>query len=298
MNTTLVIMAAGMWSRYGWLKQIDAFGPDNETLLEYAVYDAWQAWFTKVVFVIREDFADVFKQKIWTKLPVELDVCYVYQSMTSKLPHVFDTTYREKPRGTGHAVLVAEDVVNEPFCVINADDYYGKEWFELMQSYLQHIQPHQCCMIWYGLKNTLSPHGSVNRWICTINDSHDLVWVKEHHKIVQKDELLAEDMHHNELSLDVLVSMNFRWFHPSIFAAIQGYFTDFIQAFPADTKREFYIPLVVNNFIQNEWSSCKVLPCEAQRCGVTYPEDKQRTQAVLQGFINDWIYPTPLFSSI
>jgi dTDP-glucose pyrophosphorylase len=294
MKPTLLILAAGIGSRYGGLKQLDGFWPAGETILEYSVYDAIRAGFGKVVFVIRPDFEQAFREKIGSRFEGNIDVSYVYQELTSCVPNWFSTNHREKPRGTGHAVLVAKDEITTPFAVINADDYYGISWYTSITDYLtHHITPTKCAMVWYVLKNTLSENGKVNRWICEADDDDHLISVNERHSLERRDDGNVRDMHDRMIDEDSIVSMNFWWFDASIFAIIQTLFEEFLEKRGDDPTYEFYIPSVVNNFIR-AGNTCKVIPCDAQWCGVTYPEDKEHTRSLLSSLTKANTYPTPL----
>ena len=298
MKPTLLILAAWLGSRYGGnvLKQMDHFWPNQETLLEYSVYDALRAGFGKVVFVIRESFAETFKKEIGSKFDKQIPVEYVYQDMESCIPDGFSVQHREKPRGTGHAVLVAKDVIDTPFVVINADDYYGVDAYQQMFHYLTHQDNTQeCAMVWYILKNTLSPYGSVNRGVCRVDEHGVLHSVVEHLKLKHGDDGVIRDMHGDEIHDESIVSMNFWWFHPSIFWYIEKLFREFLEKQGMDPTYEFFIPSVVNNFI-HEGGVCRVMISEDNRCGVTYPDDKVYVQETLSRLIDRWVYNTPLFS--
>jgi len=297
MKPTLLILAAGLWSRYGGgvLKQMDVFWPNHETLLEYSVYDAVRAGFGKVVFVIRKEFADTFKKTIGSKFAHKIEVAYVYQEMTSYVPTGMDITHRTKPRWTWHAVLVAKNEINTPFAVINADDYYGVNAYQQMCESLQTIQwSKECSMVGYVLKNTLSPFGSVNRGICHVNEKRELVAVSEWLKLSRGKDGVIRDMHDRIANENSIVSMNFRWFSPSIFNHIEQLFLLFLEKQGMDPTYEFFIPTVVNNFI-HEGGTCKVMVSKDNRCGVTNPEDKQYVQETLSWLIEYWVYKTPLF---
>lgn len=295
MSATLVVLAAGIGSRYGGLKQVDDFWPHGETILEYSIYDAMRAGFNHIVCVIRPEIEEIFEEKIAKKLRTHISLTCVYQEKTSFIPEWFSIDHREKPWGTGHAVLVTKDVVKGPFAVINADDYYGVEWFGKIYECLQHIEPTTCCMVGYTLKNTLSAHGTVNRGVCEINEQWNLESVVERHKLERRDDGNVRDLHDRMVDETEVVSMNFRWFHESFFEGLGTLFSNFLQERGSDSTYEFYIPLAVNDFI-HKGNSCKVLPCDAQRCGVTNAEDKARTQEVLGELVESGVYPSPLFA--
>ncbi|MEO0876999.1 MAG: sugar phosphate nucleotidyltransferase [Bacteroidota bacterium] len=233
MKPTLVILAAGMGSRYGGLKQIDGVGPNEEPIIEYSIYDAIRAGFGKVVFIIRRDIEAAFKAKFAGKFEDQIAVDYVYQEKDSFVPAGTDTAYREKPWGTAHAMLVAAPAVQEPFAVINADDYYGVEAFQTIHKFLtEDCTPSQHSMVGYILRNTLSDHGTVNRGVATADDGY-LTTVVERLKIGHRNDsvsyLIDEEPH--ELDIDSVVSMNFWGFHPAIFEQTERMFHEFIYYF-------------------------------------------------------------------
>ena len=274
---------------------MDGFWPHGETILEYSVYDALRAWFGKVVFVIREDFAPAFKEQIGSKFENALEVEYVYQKMDSYVPEDFSTHHREKPWGTAHAVLVAKEKINEPFVVINADDYYGVDAYKKMYDYLQNnVSEKQCSMVWYILKNTLSPYGSVNRGVCNVKQDNTLISVSERLSLQRGDNGIVRDMHGREADENAIVSMNFWWFDASNFDYIERLFHLFLEKQGIDPTYEFFIPSVVNNFI-HEWAQCKVMISEDNRCGVTNRDDKQYVQETLSHLIENNVYPSVLF---
>jgi len=295
-NKTLIILAAGMWSRYGWLKQIDEFWPHWETILEYSVFDAIQAWFTDVVFVIRKEFSDIFHEKLWSKIEESIKVHYVFQEMTSYIPEWFSVEHREKPWGTAHAILVAKDCVEWPFMVINADDWYGRSAFELMWKYLEEdLSDDRFAMVWYMLHKTLSPYWTVNRGACKVDMStNTLQSVQEHHKIGREQDNIIRDELWNELEDHTVVSMNFWWFDNSMFDILESKFLGFIKEHGHEPKKEFYIPTVCDDLIK-EWSHvCDVMISEDIWCGVTYPDDKTYVRSVIEAIVDWWTYPKKL----
>ena len=265
MKPTLLILAAGMGSRFGGLKQIEPVGPNGETILEYSVYDAIRAGFGKVVFVIRESFAESFKTRFESKLAGKIEISYVYQE-TDMLPEGFQLPDgREKPWGTGHAVLMAKDAINEPFAVINADDFYGAEAYRVIAEYLtQVITPEKYAMVGYRLNNTLSEFGSVSRGICVTDEKNQLTKITETHKIrPEGNQILCESEGNEtfELKGNETVSMNFWGFHPSIFENIKTQFIDFLSHNINQPKSEFYIPFVVFEMIKTKQISVEVFTC-------------------------------------
>lgn len=296
MKATLLVLAAWLGSRYGWLKQMDWFGPSGETILEYSVYDAIKAWFDHVVFVIREEFAEAFDKQIGSKIKGHAKVTYVYQSLDACVPDGFTTDHREKPWGTSHALLVAKDVVKTPFAVINADDRYGNHSYQQMMNYLnKYCDAQTCLMLGYVLRKTLSKHGSVNRGICQVDNSNNLLGVVEHLNISSHGDTTAIDGDGVVLPIDSIVSMNFRWFHPSIFSFLQEQFESFLSQYGEDSKREFFIPLLVDVFITEAEGDCKVFACKDDWCGVTNPEDKPHVQVKFTQMSEAWLYPSVLW---
>lgn len=292
---TLVVLAAGLGSRYGGLKQMNGFGPSNETLLEYGVYDAIQAWFEKVVFIIRESFAQEFKDRIWSKLSKKIEVTYVCQEIDAQVPEQFVWLIpdRQKPRGTAHAVLVARDVVTTPFAVINADDFYGRAAYLQIATFLHTSAPEDMWLVGYVLKNTISPYGAVNRGVCSV-DAGKLVSVHEHLKINSQEGDFV-DQEGIVVAPDTIVSMNFRWFHPSFFQAIEDWFIKFLSLYALQKKGEYFIPLTVDTYLQQHKWTCEVMMSHDIRCGVTYPEDNPFVQQHIGSLVKQWVYPEKLW---
>ena len=299
MKPTLLILAAGMGSRYGGLKQIEPVGPNGETILEYSVFDAIRAGFGKVVFVIRESFSADFKARFESKLKGKIDIEYVYQEI-NKLPKGFSLPEgREKPWGTGHAVLMAKDAIQEPFAAINADDFYGAEAYQVISKYLtESVKPDQYSMVGYQLNKTLSEFGSVSRGICVTNTQNKLTKITETHKIRQEGvKVLCEvgDDMNFELTGNETVSMNFWGFHPSIFTNIENQFIDFLNENILLPKSEFYIPFVVFEMIQKNQASVEVLSADSPWFGVTYQDDKPLVISQIQKLTNFGVYPEKLW---
>jgi len=299
MKPTLLILAAGMGSRFGGLKQIEPVGPNGETILEYSIYDAIRAGFGKVVFVIRDSFAESFKGLFESKLKGKIEICYVYQE-TNMLPEGFQIPEsREKPWGTGHAVLMAKDSINEPFAVINADDFYGAEAYQVIADYLTtSVKPERYAMVGYQLNNTLSEFGSVSRGICETDNNKQLTKITETHKIRYEDNRIVcetETQQIAKLKGDETVSMNFWGFHPSIFSNIETQFIDFLTHNINEPKSEFYIPFVVFEMIKSGLISVEVLTADSPWFGVTYKEDKQYVVDQIQILTNKGVYPEKLW---
>lgn len=299
MKPTLLVLAAGMGSRYGALKQMDGVGPNNEAILDYSIFDAKRAGFGKVVFVIRKDFAEAF-EKINNSERFGMPVEYVYQSL-DKLPEGFSIPEgRVKPWGTGHAVLMAADVIHEPFAVINADDFYGKEAYEVMAQYLTECESKKGAysMVAYKLRNTLSDFGTVSRGVCTQNRCHFLQTIVERTSIAKTAEGAAytDETGEHSLDLDTLVSMNFFGFTPDFMEHLKDGFKEFLQG-PAQTniKAEYYIPLEVNKQINSKNAKLKVLSSDAVWFGVTYKEDKPDVMKKIVNLIEKGVYPNKLW---
>ena len=294
MKPTLLILAAWMWSRYGWLKQLDTFGVHDETILEYSVYDAIRAWFGHIIFIIRSSFEEEFNERIVTKLPNTCTYSTVCQEFDSHIPAWFSIDHREKPWGTWHAVLVAEEYIKTPFAVVNADDYYWVDGYRQIVNFLQNeCKSNQFGMVWYSLEKTLSEHGTVNRWVCHVED-WTLQKVVEHHKIGRNDWWIITDEFDDELDEKTVVSMNFWWFDVSFLSIIQEERQNFLEEFGDQPKSEFYLPSVCNVAINSKSMNCKVMVSTDRWCGVTYESDKPIVQDYLQKLHENWTYPSPL----
>ena len=299
MQPTLMILAAGMASRYGSMKQIQSFGPGGETIMDYSIYDAIRAGFGKVVFIIREDFAENFKAIFEPKLKGKIATEYVYQDKDAFVPDVAVPADRTKPWGTGHAVLCARDVVKEPFAVINADDFYGKDSFEKAASFLKNqCDEKTAAIIGYELAKTLSDHGTVSRGVCEVNDSGQLVSINERTKIYRDaDRIVYEENDAKwEVPYNSSVSMNFWCFHPSVFGIIEKLFQDFVQENYTNIKSEFFIPIIGDDFVKNRGGVIKVIPTSAQWFGVTYKEDAPVVQASVEKLVAEKEYPASLWA--
>jgi choline kinase len=298
MKPTLLILAAGMGSRFGGLKQVEPVGPNGETILEYSIFDAIRAGFGKVVFVIRESFAENFKNHFEPKLAGKIDIKYVYQE-TNMLPQGYLLPEgREKPWGTGHAVLISKNAINEPFAVINADDFYGMEAFKTLSKYLAtQISSTKYAMVGYQLDKTLSEFGSVSRGICITDSKNQLTKITETHKIrPENGKIMCETgTETNELSGNEIVSMNFWGFHPSIFSNIESQFIEFLDKNINQPKSEFYIPFVVFEMIKRELVSVEVLTADSQWFGVTYKEDKPFVCEQIKKLTEKRVYPNNLW---
>ena len=299
MQPTLLILAAGMASRYGSMKQVQGFGPAGETIMDYSIYDAIRAGFGKVVFIIRRDFADDFKAKFEPKLKGKIKTEYVYQEMDSYLGDLRSPAERTKPWGTGHAVLCAKDVIKEPFAVINADDFYGKDSFVKAADFLNNkFSEKQYAIIGYELAKTLSDHGTVSRGVCQVDNKNNLVSIKERTKIYRENgNIVYEDEagKHTAPS-DSSVSMNFWCFHQNLFPFTEQLFLDFVKENYANIKSEFFIPLMAEDFMQNHNGHISVIPTSSKWFGVTYKEDAPVVKASVDKLVASGEYPPSLWS--
>ena len=297
MKPTLLILAAGMGSRYGGLKQIDGIGPNEEPIIEYSIYDAIQSGFGKIVFVIRQEFDEAFRSR-FSKFEEMIEIAYAYQPVHVELDGV-DLIERQKPWGTSHAVLVAKDFINEPFAVINADDYYGNNSFKIMADFLQNdCSPSVMSMLGYVLDNTLSEHGTVNRGVCEVTEDGNLVEVIERTKIANVNGTVQYNVGEDggaELNPKASVSMNYWGFHPSIFADIEQGLHTFMKEHAQDPKAEYYIPNIITDKINDGTMVVKVIPTTDTWFGVTYKEDKPMAVAAIAKQIESGVYPTPLW---
>ncbi len=299
MKPTLLILAAGMGSRFGGLKQIEPVGPNGETILEYSVFDAIRAGFGKVVFVIRKSFAGDFKARFESKLSGKIEIEYVFQE-THKLPKGFVLPEgREKPWGTGHAVLMARDVIQEPFAAINADDFYGAEAFQIISKFLTNsVTAQQYAMVGYTLKNTLSEFGGVSRGLCVTDSQNKLTRITETHNIRHDgNRVVCEsgDSNSVELTGNETVSMNFWGFHPSIFENIENQFIEFLTSNIQLPKSEFYIPFVVFDLINKQLINVEVLSGDSPYFGITYKDEKPFVIEQIQKLTDRGVYPAKLW---
>lgn len=296
MQPALLLLAAGMGSRYGGLKQLDAMGPTGQTMIDYAVLDACRAGFGKVVFVIREDFEAEFREKVGRRYEDKVDVHYAFQQLNDLPDRSSVPAGRTKPWGTAHAVRAARNAIREPFAVINADDFYGREAYEHMAL---HLKDHTASdrlsssMVGYVLKNTLSPHGTVNRGICKI-ENDKLKGVEEFTQIEVDDDgvLRGEDLSGQrvELSEDAIVSMNFWGFSPNLFTPLEAGFERFLSERGNEPTAEYYLPCLIDELIRTGQTECPVLRTESPWFGVTYPEDKARVVASIAKLTDAGVY--------
>jgi len=300
MKPTLFVLAAGMGSRYGGLKQLDGLGPNGETIMDYSIYDAIRAGFGKIVFVIRSSFEKDFKSVVIDKFKDLIDTDIVFQEI-SKVPE--GCTYiaeREKPWGTNHAVLMGKDAIKEPFAVINADDFYGQESFAILADFLRGVEGKQneYCMVGYRVGNTLSESGAVSRGVCVVDDNDLLVNVVERTHIEEKGGAiiyLDENAEEVIIPKNTPVSMNMWGFTPDYFDYSEKYFKEFLAENGQKLKSEFYIPLAVNNLIVEGKATCKVLDTPSKWFGVTYAEDRSQVVLKINELVRKGVYPSKLF---
>lgn len=298
MKPTLVVLAAGMGSRYGGLKQIDAFGPQGEAIIEYSIFDAIRAGFGKVVFIIRKTIEEDFKTFVGSKFEGKIKVEYAFQEIEN-LPKGFAVPEgRDKPWGTAHAMMMARDFVNEPFAIINADDFYGADAYQVMADYLKNLSNDSTAfsLLGYYVKNTLSENGSVSRGVCDVDSDNLLKSITERTKIFRKEDVIVfeEDDVLTPLSPEVPVSMNFMGFSPVVFDLLEEKFIKFLEANINIPKSEFYIPLALSLFVEEKTASVAVLETSAKWFGVTYQEDKASAQTQLTKLISKGEYPHSL----
>ena len=303
MKPTLLVLAAGMGSRYGSLKQMDGLGPSGEAIIDYSIYDAIRAGFGKVVFVIRHSFAEAFRNIFNpARFGGKIEVEYVYQELDC-LPEGYTVPEgREKPWGTNHAVMMAKDVIHEPFAVINSDDFYGREGFQVVADFLRDAEGcrGKYALVGYFMKNTLSEFGTVSRGVCELDDNGCLATVTERTAIQRKADgkvYFTEKGQEHEVSEDSVVSMNFWGFTPDYFGWSEELFKVFLNSEDVKTnpKAEFYIPYVADVLIKRHDASFKVLNCDAKWFGVTYKEDRPDVVAKLEALVEKGVYPRSLW---
>lgn len=303
MKPTLLLLAAGMGSRYGGLKQLDGLGPNGETIMDYSIYDAIKAGFGKIVFVIRKDFEDDFRQKVLSKYEGHIPAEVCFQAM-DKLPEGFTVPEgRQKPWGTNHAVMMAKGLINEPFCVINCDDFYNRDAFMVMGKFLSELpegSKNRYSMVGFRVGNTLSENGTVARGICSKNNEGHLIEVVERTEIMRVDgKVCYKDEEGKWVAVEdnTPVSMNMWGFTPDYFEYSDEYFKEFLSDAKnmENLKAEFFIPLVVNNLIHAGTATVKVLDTTSKWFGVTYAADRQATVDRIKKLIDEGVYPNRLF---
>lgn len=299
---TLLILAAGMASRYGSMKQTDGFGPNGETIIDYSIYDAIRAGFGKVVFVIREEFADKFRAIFDAKLAGQIETDYVFQDFDLRKYGIDREVERAKPWGTAHAVLAAKGRVNEPFCAINADDFYGFDAFARMAEFLRtEVRDDLFSLMGYQIDKTLSDYGTVSRGVCAVDANNHMTGIDERTKVYfrevngEKRVFFEENGEESELSTDSRVSMNFWGFNPSVFAASEAMFRDFVEENSDNPKAEFFIPIVADKLIKSGTTDFVVIPTSEKWFGVTYKEDKPIVEDSIRRLVAEGVYPEKLF---
>jgi NDP-sugar pyrophosphorylase family protein len=300
MKPTLLILAAGMASRYGSMKQIEGFGPNGETIMDYSIYDAIRAGFDKVVFIIRKNFAEDFKAIFEPKLKGKIEIAYAFQELEDNTETFVIPSERKKPWGTAHAVLSARDKVTEPFAVINADDFYGRDAFEKAFKFLtEEVNEHTYSLIGYELPKTLSENGTVSRGVCEVDANGNLIGINERTKIYkQEDKIIYEDESgKHEVSPGSKVSMNFWCFDVSVFPYTKDLFHEFLRKNINDPKSEFFIPIMADAFIKQNGGVIKVIPTTSQWFGVTYKEDAPGVKQSVKALIDSGEYPANLWAS-
>lgn len=303
MKPTLLLLAAGMGSRYGGLKQLDGLGPNGETIMDYSIYDAIQAGFGKIVFVIRKDFEEQFRTQVLSKYEGHIPTELVFQSIDN-IPEGFSVPEgREKPWGTNHAVLMAKNVINEPFCVINCDDFYSRDCFKVIGNFLANLPEgakNQYAMVGFRVGNTLSENGTVSRGICTTNAEKHLVDVVERTKIERRDgkvQYIGDEGEWVVTDDNTPVSMNVWGFTPDYFEYSEAYFKEFLSDKKniENKKSEYFIPLMVNKLINDGTASVEVLDTTSSWFGVTYSEDRESVVTKIQSLVDESVYPSKLF---
>ena len=298
MKPTLVVLAAGMGSRYGGLKQLDKLGPGGETIMDYSVFDAKRAGFGKVVFVIRKSFEKEFREIFVEKLSGKIDAELVFQELENIPAGIPTDPERTKPWGTGHAILAAKDAVKEPFAVINADDFYGAEAYASMHQFLTtEVSDATYAMCGYQLKKTLSDFGTVSRGVCQTDANNFLMAVTERTSIVKENGQITYTLNEQKFPLNEtdVVSMNFWGFAPTLFNHLNEKFTAFLKNNGLNPKSEFYIPFVVDDLMQEGKVKTRVLQSEAEWFGVTYQEDRPTTIEKINQLVKQGKYPSKLW---
>ncbi len=303
MKPTLLLLAAGMGSRYGGLKQLDGLGPHGETIMDYSIYDAIQAGFGKIVFVIRKDFEEQFREKVLSKYEGHIPAELVFQGIDA-LPEGFTVPEgREKPWGTNHAVLMAKDVINEPFCVINCDDFYNRDCFKVIGKYLADLPEgakNDYAMVGFRVGNTLSENGTVSRGVCSTNKEGNLTTVVERTKIERRDgkvQYLDDNGSWVTVDDNTPVSMNVWGFTPDYLEYSEEYFKEFLSdpRNMENKKSEYFIPMMVNKLITDGTATVKVLDTTSTWFGVTYPEDREGVVERIKRLVDEGVYPSKLF---
>ncbi len=299
MKPTLLVLAAGIGSRYGSLKQLDRFGPSGETIIDYSIYDAISAGFGKIVFVIRRNIEEEFKEVFYGKFSGEIIIDYALQELDIVPEGITVPEGRVKPWGTGHAVMVAEEKIKEPFAVINADDFYGRQSFQVVHDHLTGFSADSldACLVGFKLKNTVSEFGYVSRGICEVDERHILRGIVERTHIVKEGDryYYEEEGKQYELTGEETVSMNLMGFSPVAFKYFREGFHRFIRENAGDLKKEYYLPSVLNKIVHTGAAEVQVIDTHEKWFGVTYKEDKPTARKALQKMVREGIYPEDLW---
>lgn len=299
---TLLVLAAGMASRYGSLKQVDSFGPHGETIIDYSIYDAIQAGFGKVIFIIREEFEGIMRGKFDDKLKGLIEVEYAFQDFNLKKFGIDREIERSKPWGTAHAVMSAMDLIKEPFCVINADDFYGTDSFVKMADFLnKEVSDSHMSLVGFEVGNTMSDYGYVSRGVCEVSNEGHMASITERTNIYYADAdghkkiVYEENGVQHELASNTRVSMNFWGFTPKVFDVALSMFPKFVEENADNPKSEFFIPSVPDYMVKEGMASFKVIPTSSKWFGVTYSEDKEVVQESISKLVAEGAYPEKLF---
>jgi hypothetical protein len=306
LKPTLVVMAAGIGNRYGGLKQIDPVGPNGEIIIDYSIYDALNAGFSKVVFVIKKDIEEAFRERVGRTIEERCETVYVFQRIENVLKGFKVPLNRQKPWGTAHATLSCRDVVHSPFAVLNADDFYGRSSYQILCNYLKNAQDcdgvYDYCMVGYVLENTLTEHGHVARGVCTVNQDGYLVEIHERRRIKKFGEIAkytedGEDW--VEIPKGSIVSMNMWGFTPSLFPELEARFPQFLQKNSDNIeKAEYFLPNVVDDLLKEEKARVRVLATDEKWVGVTYRQDRPRVEHVIRELIRRGVYPENLWEDV
>ena len=300
MKPTLVILAAGMASRYGSMKQVQSFGPSGETIMDYSIYDAIRAGFGKVIFIIREEFAESFKNSFEKKLDGKIETEYVFQDLQKFVGNHKITEDRVKPWGTAHALLCCKGKINEPFAIINADDFYGKDAFSKAFQFLTtSCNDKTYGILGYTLSNTLSENGSVSRGVCEVDENGNLVTINERTNIYPSNESIfyEDESGKHELNKSSAVSMNYMCFAPNVIDICESEFQKFLTQKGQELKSEFFLPSITNTFIQSNLGVVKIIPTDAKWFGVTYKEDAPMVKQSVEAMVSSGNYPSNLWAS-
>ena len=301
MSKTLLILAAGMGSRFGGLKQIEPFGPNGEFIIDYSIYDAKKAGFDKVVFVIKEENYDIFKETVGKRVEPYIQTEYAFQK-NDNLPEEFKSLLqdRTKPLGTAHAILCAKDKINEPFAIINADDFYGYDAYEKASSYLENVPENHYGLVAYRLGNTLTPNGSAKRGVCEVNEQGELIKLTESSVTLDGDMVDVKPLEGGEefrTSKDTIASMNFLLFTPDLFQILEDRFLDFLNQNRENlVSCEYLIPIVLDELVAEGKKTVDVVETNANWYGVTYKEDKDLVTGAIKTLVKERKYPNDLWS--